>query len=306
MFAFRYGFEQSVTFDGLNRVCALWQLLLSSPGTTEHIRLCLDSMTKETTSDNYNCFAVAALLTRTINPATKSLTIITRSLGDRALFLVFLLEAMKAVKVRLPLVVLKDFIMDSRGTCISITNEKFDLTHHVTKATVLFDYCCDRIVWHNWKVSNLFGPPMYEIFAKKGFMDLLPLPPREKNLMLPLGRDDTLTIDKLEITVPRLVLGCHEGKGYMVSRIMWAVNARFPPVTDEMQAKVNAIYARWLRDLLEPNEWDTIRSYLSLFSGFHSEGEPRSWMNVDLAQVDTTQLSKMALYGINEIFMSDQ
>ncbi|XP_055355001.1 uncharacterized protein LOC129600489 [Paramacrobiotus metropolitanus] len=289
----------------LTRVCALWQQLLSSPGTTKHIRVRLDSMTRETTSDNYNCFTVAALLTRTINPATKSLTIITRSLGNCCtLFLPFLLGAMKAVQVHLPLIVLKDFVRNSRGTCTS--EDKFHLTHCLTTDTKAFAYCCDRIVWHNWKVSYLFGRPMYEIFAEKEFKNLWPLPTREKNLMLPLGWDHTLTIDQLEITVPRLVLDCLEGRANMVSRIMWAVNEGFPPVTDAMQAKVNSIYARWVRDLLHPPEWDTIRSYLSVFSGFHADGTPRSWVDVDLTQVDTAQLSKMALYGINEIFMPDQ
>ncbi|XP_055350731.1 uncharacterized protein LOC129597272 [Paramacrobiotus metropolitanus] len=288
------------------RVCALWHELLRSPHTTEHVRICLDCMTKASTSDNYNCSQVAALLTRTINSTTKSLTIVTESLSEYEFFPVFLLMGMELVlEVHVPLVVLKDYILGSYKAIKSVCCA-FHLEHPLVSDVVSLQHRCERIILHNWKISHLFGRPMYEIFAQKRFMYLRPLPHREKNLMLPLGWDHVLAIDQLEITVERVVLDCDLDQANMVSRIMSAVNETFPIVTDEMHAKVKAIYARWVRNLVYPTEWETIRSYLSLFSGFYSDGTFRSWVGVDLRVVDPGDLSKMALYGINEIFLVDQ
>ncbi|XP_055342037.1 uncharacterized protein LOC129590710 isoform X2 [Paramacrobiotus metropolitanus] len=286
-------------------VCALWHALLSNPRTTKHILVCLDSLNKDIKSDNINCFRAAVLLTRTINAATKSLTIITSSLGEEVIFIIYLLTAMKAVNVYVPLIILKDYVIDTPN--LALSDEKFHLEHSAMFEAITFKDRCDRLMLHNWKISYLFGRPMYQIFADDdGFMNLFSLPQREKTLMRPLGWDHALAVDQLEIKLARVVLNCRDGQPQMVSRFMWAVNENFPPVTDEMRAKVKAVYSRWARDLLHPSEWETVRSYLLLFSGFRSDGTPRSWVDVDLVQVDTAELSKMALYGINEVFTADQ
>ncbi|XP_055337895.1 uncharacterized protein LOC129587943 [Paramacrobiotus metropolitanus] len=289
----------------LQRVCALWHELLRHPRATEHIRVCLDSMTRKTTSDNCNAFRVAMLLMCSIKAATKSLTVITRSLGDHECFLVSLLKAMEAVEVHLPLLILKNFTVDRRGRSVRDEDFKMVPSTDMTADVVLFEESCERIVLHNWKVSHLFGRVMYKIFVDNrfNFRNLHPLPRRERDLMRPLGWGHVLAIDHSEITVPRVVLDCREGQPNMVSRILWAVNEHFPPVTQEMHTKVRAIYARWVRCLAYPAEWETVRCYLSRFSGFHSDGTPRSWVNVDLRLVDPGDLSKMALHGINEVFL---
>ncbi|XP_055337988.1 uncharacterized protein LOC129588015 [Paramacrobiotus metropolitanus] len=146
---------------------------------------------------------------------------------------------------------------------------------------------------------------MYEIFLEKRFHLLRPLPPPEKNFMMPLGWDHVLAIDHIEVTVPRVVLYWEDDRATMVSRMMCAVNEHFPPVTQEMLAKVGTIYARWVRDLVYPTEWETIRTYLALFSGFYADGTPRSWRDVDLRLLDPGELSKLALYGIHEVFQVD-
>ncbi|XP_055357075.1 uncharacterized protein LOC129602128 [Paramacrobiotus metropolitanus] len=289
----------------LKRVCALWHKLLNKPHTTEHIRVCVESLERQTTADNYNCFRMAVLLTRAVTAATRCFTI-TGSPDECQLFLVRLLKAMKVAQIHVPLIVLKDYILDGHYGSSNWEN-KFCLRHSMTMEATPFQGCCGRLALYNWKVSHLFGRAMNQVLVEEGLHKLQSLPLREKMLMRPLGWDHVLAVDHLEVTLPRVVLDYGKGEaGMMASRIMCAVNEHFPPVTDEMHAKVKAVYNRWVRQLVYPVEWERIRSYLSLFSGFHSDGTPRSWVDVDLTLGDTAELSKMALYGINEIFMADQ
>ncbi|XP_055348472.1 uncharacterized protein LOC129595475 [Paramacrobiotus metropolitanus] len=87
------------------RVCALWQLLLSSPRMTEHISISLESCWRLKV-DNGNCFKAALLLLRSISSSTISLTLLTFPPPCHSLFLNNLLEAIMVT--RLPLIVFKD------------------------------------------------------------------------------------------------------------------------------------------------------------------------------------------------------
>ncbi|XP_055348490.1 uncharacterized protein LOC129595490 [Paramacrobiotus metropolitanus] len=111
-----------------------------------------------------------------------------------------------------------------------------------------------------------------------------------------------LAIDKLQIRIPRLFLKCSDGKMHMASRFMSAFNDNFAPVTEEMLLKVTIVHARWVRTLTYPDDWQPIRNFIQLFSGFHPDGTPQIWNDVDLRVLDVSKLSKMAVYGIDELF----
>ncbi|XP_055340534.1 uncharacterized protein LOC129589714 [Paramacrobiotus metropolitanus] len=120
--------------------------------------------------------------------------------------------------------------------------------------------------------------------------------------MKPLTPEYRGEIDKLHVTIPKLVLdGCQDWES-MTSKFMWALDSNFPPVADKVYVKVTNIHARWVRSLVYPHEWESIRAFLSLFSGFHVDGTARSWVETDLRLVDVFKLSRMAVLGIEEIF----
>ncbi|XP_055356870.1 uncharacterized protein LOC129601974 [Paramacrobiotus metropolitanus] len=75
-----------------------------------------------------------------------------------------------------------------------------------------------------------------------------------------------------------------------------------PPLTDDVYAKVTAVHARWVRNLQYPAEWDRIRAYLTVFSGFHADGTPKGWNDVDLRTEDVRTWSRLAVCGINDVF----
>ncbi|XP_055337989.1 uncharacterized protein LOC129588016 [Paramacrobiotus metropolitanus] len=89
------------------RVCALWQLLLSSPRMTDHISIHVDACWR-LQADISNCFKLAVLLNRSINSSTISLTFSGAFLPAYGMFIGQLLEFMD---IRLPLIVFKGQII---------------------------------------------------------------------------------------------------------------------------------------------------------------------------------------------------
>ncbi|XP_055357440.1 uncharacterized protein LOC129602448 isoform X2 [Paramacrobiotus metropolitanus] len=250
------------------RVCALWQLLLSSSSIMKHISISLDSCF-HLKADGDNCFKAASLLSRSINTTTVSLTLLSVPPPDSYYFLHRLLDVME---IKLPILVLKDHTNLKPIGCYREKQSR--LKHGVTSDITLHKHICTFILLQNWKVANLFGRQMYEVFEESFYYEphsgvtTRPLPAHERNCMLRLSHESQeLAIDQLQITIPKLLLPCSESKMHMTSRLMCALNDNFPPVTEEMLAKVVAVRARWLRTLSYPDDWQSIRNYL-LFQFF--------------------------------------
>ncbi|XP_055356569.1 uncharacterized protein LOC129601723 [Paramacrobiotus metropolitanus] len=282
------------------RVCGLWQLLLDSPRLAEHISVSLESCAG-IQSDNNNCFRMASLLARSIRSTTASITVLDAFRPHNQLFLAATLEA---INITLPLIVFKDHIITDPGKMGSI--EAADLQHPAADIMTLYRHHCKLILLHNWKIDHLFGQTMCFVFKQKimyQFGTGHPLPAHEQAFMRPITKQShELPIDHLRITIPRKLLRCDDDDMDMTSRIMCALNDNFPPVTEEMLERVTAVYARWLRTLNYPDDWQPIRNYLLLFSPFEPDGQPKSWEGVDLRAVDVTTLSRMAIYGIDALF----
>ncbi|XP_055340941.1 uncharacterized protein LOC129590011 [Paramacrobiotus metropolitanus] len=283
------------------RVCALWQLLLSSPRLTEHFSIALDSC-GGIHSDNNNCFRAASLLSRTVSTTTRSLTVLGDFLPHN---LLFLYDVLIAMRITLPFIVFKDHIITDPGWmgCLDPTR----LMHSATDVTSFYRDVCDFIFLCNWKVRNLFGKLIWYVF-KYGFYDrgpLHPLPAHEQAFMTNLTKEShELPIDQLYITIPRLLLRCDDSEMHMTSRVMHALSDNFPPVTADMIEKVRAVYARWVRTLSYPDDWQPIRYFLLLFSPFELDGRPQRWSKVDLRLVDVSTISRTAIYGIYAVFQA--
>ncbi|XP_055352638.1 uncharacterized protein LOC129598662 [Paramacrobiotus metropolitanus] len=284
------------------RVCALWHLLLSSSRMMEHISISFESCW-EIKADSDNCFKLASMLSRSISATTRSITVLKVFPPHNASFLGAMLDAMK---IELPLLVFKDH---TNVKPLRFLREKQSfLKHGIAVNLVLYKRFCKFVVLQNWTVTDLFGQQMYDIFVEPTCYESCSgvtssLPAHERSCMMALTRQShKLAIDELQISIPKLFLPCSEKEMHMTSRFMCALNDNFPPVTEDMLAKVTAIHARWLRNLTYPKDWQSIRNYLLLFSGFNSDGRPKVWDEVDLRVVDVSAWSKMAIFGINEVF----
>ncbi|XP_055353462.1 uncharacterized protein LOC129599277 isoform X2 [Paramacrobiotus metropolitanus] len=265
------------------RVCALWQQLLDSPRMTENVSMTFESCW-QLQSDSDNCFKAATLMSRSITSATTSLTVL-----------------------RFPSPVCKDHI-SRKPENIPRPSLK-PLKHPAALLAMAYKDVCQAIVLFNWTVGDLFGPTMHYAFECKQYgpqeLAANPLHANEQELMRHLTFESReMDIDKLQISIPRLLMRCSEGRTRMAARFMHALNENFPPVTGEMLAKVTAVHARWVRTLDYPEQWESIRNYICLFSGFHPDGALQMWDNVDLRLLDVSELSKLAIYGINELFRS--
>ncbi|XP_055332534.1 uncharacterized protein LOC129584399 [Paramacrobiotus metropolitanus] len=284
------------------RVCALWSLLLSSPRMTEHIIIHVDNwLHPKVLVDSGNCYKLLKLVSRSISSTTKCLTFLNAFFLYPSSYIEMLLTAMG---IRLPLVVFKDQIVSEPSLIVGQNEHR--LKHAAAWEPTSYKHYCESVVLYNWKVADLFGFTASQLFQGVQIRydnSMRLLPEHEQNLMKPLKMEShALDIDKLQISIPRLVLKCSEGRMRMTSRFMCAVNENFPPVTPDMLAKVTAVHARWVRNLEYPDEWQTIRMYLLVFSGFHADGSPRYWWKMDLRLLNVSTLSKLAIYGINEIF----
>ncbi|XP_055352101.1 uncharacterized protein LOC129598297 [Paramacrobiotus metropolitanus] len=288
------------------RVCGLWQLLLGHPRMQEHVSISFESCW-HLQVDSDSCFRAASLLTRSLSSATVTLTLL-RALAPAVIpgFPAFLQAILSALEISLPVLVLKDYV-DMQRDVLSVT--PFHQAHFKPADKILYyKGTCDFILLDNWQVRNLFGRHMYDVFELGRSYDDVPgrpLPEQERQWTRRLSQwpvSPELAVDELQITIPKLLLPCSDDKMHTTSRFMCAVNEHFPPVTPEMLAKVTAVHARWQRTLDYPADWESIRCYLLLFSGFHSDGRPKCWDEVDLRCVDISAWSRVAIYGINELF----
>ncbi|XP_055331264.1 uncharacterized protein LOC129583495 isoform X2 [Paramacrobiotus metropolitanus] len=288
------------------RVCALWQLLLSSPRMAEHISISFESCW-HLKVDNGNCYKAATLLCRSINTTTVSLTILRVPPPNHRSFLNTLLKTMET---KLSLIVFKDHTYNEEPKGTLHDQQQSRLKHTAMIELTIYKHTCNYVVLHNWKVSVLFGPLMYQVFELPSYREhsdgvtaMRRLPAHEWEFMKRLTRHShELNIDNLQIRIPRLLLKCSDGKLHMASRFMCALNDNFPPVTADMLTKVTTVHDRWVRSLAYPDDWQAIRNFLRLFSGFQPDGRPQMWNDVDLRLLDITKLSKMAVYGIDELF----
>ncbi|XP_055333838.1 uncharacterized protein LOC129585247 [Paramacrobiotus metropolitanus] len=278
------------------RVCALWQLLLSSPRMADHISISVASCWQLQVDSN-NCYKLAGLLAQSITRTTVSLTFLDALPTDRTSFLLDILDRMQT---RLLLIGFRDQMVCEHGSMAG--QKQHRLKHTAPWVPLSYKRNCRFVALYNWTVSRLFGFEAYEVFHDLN-RAVRRLPEHEQKLMkhlTPTSR--ALRIDQMSIRIPRLLLRCSDGKMHMTSRFMSALNEHCPPITEEMLAKVTAVYERWVRSLQYPDEWQTIRQYLSVFSGFNADGSPRLWQEVDLRLLDASTLSKLAMYGIDEIF----
>ncbi|XP_055341995.1 uncharacterized protein LOC129590675 [Paramacrobiotus metropolitanus] len=290
----------------VKRVCVLWQQLLSSDRATEHIRVCFGTCADATKSGNLNCYKTAYLLSRTVRSNTKSITILNPFLNYN-----YLSDLLEAMEIKLPVIIFKDYTITDCGNLYSYSKvsrsdgRKLLEWHGATIWLRFYQDSCQRIVLHNWKLSNIFGKALDQIFFDFCGSELHALPAHEVQWMQTLtheSRIDVLGIDKIQITIRKLVLDCSVDWESMISKFMWALDSNFAPVADEVYVKVKNVHARWVRTLAFPQEWDTIRVYLSVFSGFHADGTPKFWNEIDLRLVDVYKLSRMAVLGLAELF----
>ncbi|XP_055340892.1 uncharacterized protein LOC129589974 isoform X2 [Paramacrobiotus metropolitanus] len=243
------------------RVCALWQQLLSGLCLTQHISISLESCTA-VHSDNNNCFRAASLLSRTINSTTNSLTVLGDFLPHNLSFLASVLGVMK---IKLPLIVFKDHLITNFGYLGHLN--PICLKHPITNVTTLYRNKCGSILLHNWKADHLFTELMRYVFkqAVYGPGSRCAMPLQEQAFMRDLtNRSLEWPIEQLRISIPRLLLSCGDDHMDMAGRVMRALSDNTPSVTADMLGKVTAVYARWVRTLGYPNDWQAIRSYLLL------------------------------------------
>ncbi|XP_055350243.1 uncharacterized protein LOC129596870 [Paramacrobiotus metropolitanus] len=281
----------------IQRVCALWRILLTRK--ISHFSVSLESCI-ETLFDKCNWYKIALLLSRTFDSRTQSVVILNCIPGYHDLFLTDLLTVMG---IKLPLLVLKNSVI-TQCASVPYLPDKLRRKHGATFQIGLLRNICERILLYNCTVAKVFGPPMYDVFVSNG-MGFVPLPAHEREAMRFVAQtyDYMLDIDGLQITIPRLHFSCDKGWEHMASRFMWALDNNNPPITDDVYAKVAAVHTRWVDTLAYPEQWETVRSFLCMFSGFDMDGTPRQWDQVDLRDVNVKQFSRMVLLGISKAFL---
>ncbi|XP_055337015.1 uncharacterized protein LOC129587338 [Paramacrobiotus metropolitanus] len=310
------------TQASVGRVCALWQQLLTAFRPREHVTLtfaactttyrhtdpedaCSVTIDHWARNENY-CFRLASLLNRDVTSATKSLTVTGTNLCIHNVD--FLISFLTIRNIRLPLVIIKDFTNSCFAHTVNYRSFRY------SRPSQLWDRC-EAVLLLNGRVSGIFRDSIFSLFICRGERRALPLHarhwmnPRLQELTmplflcrLPLAETPMMSIDALQITIPRLRLPWRQGYWHVLSRLMWAVNEHCPPVVEAVYVKVQTVYARWVLTLVYPEQWDTIRSYLQVFHGFHTDGTPRLWTTVDLRTVNVRRLSKLAVLGISEMF----
>ncbi|XP_055336708.1 uncharacterized protein LOC129587130 isoform X2 [Paramacrobiotus metropolitanus] len=295
--------------ERIKRVCVLWLQLLSNRGASEHIRICLDTCAEKATSGELNCYKTASLLSRTVRSTTKSLTIVKPFFPFS-----YLADLLEIMGIKLPAIIFKDFsITDSlnlynRVDYSESPNRKLFAWHG---ATIWLDFShnsCQRIVLHNWNLKKIFGRTVHAVFLNPFPIGRKILPTHEAQWIQPFMHEssifwgDVLEIDKMQITIPKLILDCSQDMESMIGKFMWALDSNFPPIEDEVYMKVKNVHVRWVQTLAYPEEWETIRAYLSVFSGFHADGTLKCWNEIDLRCMEVCTLSRMALLGLAEIF----
>ncbi|XP_055337897.1 uncharacterized protein LOC129587945 [Paramacrobiotus metropolitanus] len=263
-------------------VCALWQHLLNSAHMTEHVSISFESC-YQLKSDSGNCLKAATLLNRYITSHTKSLTVLRYLPVHNVTFLWYWLEGMQQkYQMQLPFLVFKDMVRTAPGYMQWYVERP--LKHPAALDALNYKDLCHTLVLCNWTVGALFGRTAYDVFERNPHCpphQRLRVRERERMLQLTLEAH-TLDIDKLQISIPRLLVRCSERRTHATPRVMQALSDYCPPVTEEMLAKVTAVHARWVRTLAYPEEWQAIRQYLVVFSGFHADGTLHMWDTVDL------------------------
>ncbi|XP_055336869.1 uncharacterized protein LOC129587255 [Paramacrobiotus metropolitanus] len=315
------------TQANVRRVCALWQLL-TVRRTLEHVTLTFAACTSsyrntcaeescsstgaEWDGNEEYCFRVAALLNRHVTSTTKSLTVSgTNWCRHNA---EFLLSFLTIRHIRLPLIIVRDFTNDNFA--YTVRSHRFHYAEVIYKPASQLWEVCEAVLLLNGRVSWIFRHAMGGIFLSPG-SELPPLPVQEQELMNPYLRAGTrplslclpaktaplvLSVDALQIAIPRVRLPWRQGYEPVLSRLMWAVNENCPPVAEAVYDKMKAVHARWVRTLVYPEEWETIRCFLHMYNGFSADGAMRTWTGVDLRAMDVGQLSKLAVLGLSEVF----
>ncbi|XP_055341992.1 uncharacterized protein LOC129590673 isoform X2 [Paramacrobiotus metropolitanus] len=294
----------------IKRVCVLWQQLLSSRRATEHIAICLATCSKTAKTDNLSCYKTWYLLSLNIRSMTKSLTVLTPFFH-----VTYLADLLEAMQIKLPTIVFKDYTITDSNHMYEYANMPYPVTpldnrklfafHGTTIWLSFYRDKSQRIVLHNWKLSNIFGKSLFAIFCNPFTSGLKDLPAHEVHWMQSITPEtwlDVIGIDRLQIAIPQVVLDCSQDEENMVSQFMWTLDNNFPPTADGIYVKVQKVHARWVETLSYPHEWNNIRAFLSVFSGFHADGTIKVWKDIDLRLVDVSQLSRMALLGIAELF----
>ncbi|XP_055354642.1 uncharacterized protein LOC129600217 isoform X2 [Paramacrobiotus metropolitanus] len=106
----------------------------------------------------------------------------------------------------------------------------------------------------------------------------------------------------LQIRIPFLRFHCTETAAEQSQRFITAVNDNCPPVSQTMTEKVTGMLLRWVRSLAYPDQWTGIRIFLNLFSSVGPDGLPQPWDGADLRQLNAAVLSRLAMHILDEFF----
>ncbi|XP_055347112.1 uncharacterized protein LOC129594440 isoform X2 [Paramacrobiotus metropolitanus] len=269
------------------RVCALWQEILQQPRAAHHISILTENFPQTQDGDpHYSCCRIAMVLSRSITAATKSLTITARAHDWEAEEFnwhveSFVRELLENMRIMLPFLIIKSFCL-----------RNWDYPY----VQGWFHPHCERLIVDKGEVRDF----NYDMCADAN-LDLDDLPDVERRFF-DWHFSAELVLKGTIMSFPRVV--CRWGDGYAeVKRLItWALDRPLPPVSAEGYSHVAAVHARWCSTLAYPQEWKPIRYFLNKFSGFHPDGSPHAWDHVDLRNLDLSQLSKLALWGIYGMF----
>ncbi|XP_055352595.1 uncharacterized protein LOC129598639 isoform X2 [Paramacrobiotus metropolitanus] len=271
------------------RVCALWQLILTNPHATHHISILTENLTP-TPYGEHQCCRTAGVLLRSITRHTKSVTITARAHDwDAELFdwhcARLVQKLLKVSDIKLPFLVLKSFC----------------LTYVVPAVLQVFEPVCEQLIVRGWKLCGaLLGVMRSDVDAL--MTPCTPLPDHEERFISTASPENPQSVLNGTLTIPHLACVWRDGREHISRAFMCALDRSFPPATPDVFAKVAAVRTRWRNTLVYPEEWQSIRHFLSMYSGFWPDGSPHAWDDVDLRSVDLDQLSTLALWGIYEIF----
>ncbi|XP_055356869.1 uncharacterized protein LOC129601973 [Paramacrobiotus metropolitanus] len=166
----------------LKRVCALWLALLSRPQATEHISICFETCSCTKMSPDLNYGKVASLLSRTVNVATKSITVLQLFSSPARLR-----NLLVAMGITVPTIMFKGCTVT---TCAPYSiyrcygAEPDRLRYAVAMQPAEFDACCRRVLLYNWTVYEMFGDAIFELLycsTPHVIDDLVPLPPTKRS-----------------------------------------------------------------------------------------------------------------------------
>ncbi|XP_055350193.1 uncharacterized protein LOC129596840 [Paramacrobiotus metropolitanus] len=155
---------------------------------------------------------------------------------------------------------------------------------------------CDELVLINYMASRAITES-----AKQLLFDCTDGHPPTPEMLRP---DRKRTLVDLGVAIPILRFRRGEAVEEQCRRFLAAANESCPAVSQQVQQKITALYARWVETLGDA-DWSGIRKFLTLLDNLHVTDTPRPWETMNLRQLDVSALNNLTFAALHGCYKDD-